>query len=61
MTTGFTFQAKKGSYYVVRFLAAGEVAKLVSMIVSSPLHISDDVATKEHIQNAQDKVETMGN
>lgn len=61
MTTGFSFQVKKGSYYVVRFLTAGEVTKLVSMIISSPLHIGDDVATKEHIENAQEKVEDIGN
>jgi hypothetical protein len=31
------------------------------MITSAPLHISDDVATKEHIDGAQQKVEKIGN
>ncbi len=53
MTTGFTFSAKKGSSYTVRFLAAGKVTKLVSMLNSSPLQVSDSVATKEHIDTAQ--------
>jgi hypothetical protein len=61
MTTGFSFQVQKGNNYIVRFLAAGETTKLVSMIVSSPMHISEDVATKEHIENAQEKVEKIGN
>lgn len=61
MTTGFGFMAKKGSTYTVRFLAAGRVTKLVSMINSSPLQVSDDLATKEHIEGAQTKVEKIGN
>ncbi len=56
ITTGFSFQAKKGNNYIIRFLAAGEVTKLVSMIISSPMHINEDVATKEHIDSAQEKV-----
>jgi hypothetical protein len=60
MTTGFSFAARGGSDYVVRFLAAGTVGKLVSMITSSPLQISAEVATKEHIEGAQGKVEKMG-
>ena len=56
MTTGFGFMAKKGSSYTIRFLAAGRVAKLVSMLNSSPLQVSDDLATKEHIDGAQQKV-----
>ena len=61
ITTGFSFQVKKGSYYIIRFLTQGQVTKLVSMIISSPLHISEDIATKEHIENAQEKMETIGN
>jgi hypothetical protein len=56
MTTGFSFQANKGSTYTVRFLAAGRVTKLVSMIHSSPLHVGSDIATKDHIDTAQEKV-----
>ena len=59
MTTGFTFQGKKGSSYTVRFLAAGRVTKLISMITSSPLHIGDDLATKEHINNAESRVDKI--
>ena len=46
MTTGFSFSAKKDSTYTVRFLSAGKVVKLVSMLNSSPMHVGDDVATK---------------
>jgi hypothetical protein len=46
MTTGFSFVGKKGSTYTVRFLSAGKVTKLVSMLNSSPMHVGDDVATK---------------
>ena len=49
ITTGFTFYARKGSSYTVRFLAAGKVTKLVSMLNSSPIQVGEDVATKEHI------------
>ena len=61
MTSGFTFNAKKGSSYTVRFLAAGKVTKLVSMLNSSPLQVSENVATKEHMSSAQQKVESVGN
>ena len=61
MTTGFSFQANAGSTYTIRFLAAGRVTKLVNMIHSSPMQISEDVATKEHIDGAQQKVEKIGN
>ena len=61
MTTGFSFQANKGSTYTLRFLAAGKIVKLVSMINSSPIHISEDIATKDHIDGAQTKVESIGN
>lgn len=61
MTTGFTFAAKKGSSYTVRFLSAGKVTKLVSMLNSSPMHVGDDVATKEHIDSAQFKLDRIGN
>ena len=61
MTTGFTFSAKKGSSYTVRFLSAGSVSKLVSMLNSSPMHVGDDVATKEHISSAQEKLDRIGN
>lgn len=61
MTTGFAFQANAGSTYTIRFLAAGRVTKLVSMIHSSPIQVSEDVAKKEHIDNAQQKVEKIGN
>ena len=61
MTTGFSFNAKKGSSYTVRFLAAGKVTKLVSMLNSSPLHVGQDVATKEHIDSASDKLDRIGN
>lgn len=61
MTSGFTFAAKKGSTYTVRFLAAGKVTKLISMLNSSPLQVSENVATKEHINSAQQKVDTIGN
>jgi hypothetical protein len=61
MTTGFTFSATKGASYTVRFLAAGKVTKLVSMLNSSPLQVGDNVATKEHIEGAQVKVEKIGN
>ena len=53
MTTGFSFRANKGLNYTVRFLAAGRVTKLVSMIHSSPIHVSGDIATKDHIDSAQ--------
>jgi hypothetical protein len=46
MTTGFAVQGIKGSFYTVRYLAAGRIIKLVSMIVSSPMLIDDQVATK---------------
>jgi hypothetical protein len=61
MTTGFSFHATQGSTYTVRFLAAGRVTKLVSMINSSPMEVSGDLATKEHIEGAQQKVEKIGN
>ena len=61
MTTGFTFSAKKGSSYTVRFLAAGKVTKLVSMMNSSPMHVGDNVATKEHIDSAEEKLDRIGN
>jgi hypothetical protein len=60
MTTGFSFMGRASSEYIIRFLAAGSISKLVSMITSSPLHISDDIAKKEHIETAQQKVEKMG-
>ena len=60
-TTGLTFTAKQGSSYIVRFLAAGTVTKLVSMITSTPIQVSEDVASKVHIDNAQTKIERMGN
>lgn len=41
LTTGLSFQAKKGSTYTIRFLAAGRVTKLVSMIISWQVHIGD--------------------
>jgi len=53
ITTGFTFSAKKGSTYTVRFLSSGKVSKLVSMLNSSPMHVGEDIATKEHINTAQ--------
>jgi hypothetical protein len=56
MTTGFSFQGRKGSVYTLRFLAAGKVTKLVAMVVSSPLLISDQVATKENVNQAQYKM-----
>lgn len=46
MTTGFTFSAKKDSTYTIRFLSGGKVTKLVSMVNSSPLRVSDTIATK---------------
>lgn len=46
MTTGFSFKAEAGNTYIVRFLAAGKVTKLVSMINSSPIQVADDLATK---------------
>lgn len=52
---------KANSEYTIRFLAAGSISKLVSMITSSPLHISEAIAKKEHIENAQQKVEKIGN
>lgn len=61
MTTGFSFQANAGSSYTIRFLAAGRVTKLVSMIHSSPIQVGEDVAKKEHIDGAQQKVEKIGN
>jgi hypothetical protein len=61
MTTGFSFAAKKGSSYTVRFLSAGKVTKLVSMLNSSPMHVGEDIATKEHIGSAQDKLDRIGN
>jgi hypothetical protein len=61
MTTGFSVQANAGSTYTVRFLAAGRVTKLVNMIHSSPMQVGSDVATKEHIDGAQLKVERIGN
>lgn len=61
MTTGFTFAAKKGSSYTVRFLAAGKVTKLVSMMNSSPMHVGEDVATKEHISTAEQNLDRIGN
>ena len=61
MTTGFSFIGKANSEYTIRFLAAGSVSKLVSMITSSPITISGDIAKKEHIEGAQAKVEKMGN
>ena len=59
MTTGFSFQGKKGSSYTIRFLAAGRVTKLISMITSSPLHVGDDLATKDHISDAEGRVDKM--
>ncbi len=61
MTTGLTFAAKKGSTYTVRFLSAGKVTKLVSMLNSSPMHVGEDVATKDHINTAQQKLDRIGN
>jgi len=61
MTSGFSFNVTKGLSYTVRFLAAGRVTKLISMINSFPIEIHQDVATKEHIDGAQQKVETIGN
>jgi ribosomal protein L21E len=61
MTTGFGFVGVKGKSYTVRFLSAGSVTKLVSMLNSSPMQVSDDLATKEHIDGAQGKVEKIGN
>jgi hypothetical protein len=61
MTTGFTFNAIKGASYTVRFLSAGKVTKLVSMLNSSPMHIGEDVATKDHINSAQEKLDRVGN
>ena len=52
MTTGFTFNAQKGMAYTVRFLSSGNVMKLVSMLNSSPMHVGEDVATKDHINSA---------
>ena len=60
-TTGLTFTAKQGSTYIIRFLAAGTVTKLVSMITSTPVQLSEDVASKVHIDGAQTKIERMGN
>ena len=59
MTTGFTFNGKKNSTYTVRFLAAGKVTKLISMITSSPLAVSEDVATKDNIANAESRVDKI--
>jgi hypothetical protein len=59
--TGFSFQSRQGSSYIIRFLAAGSMTKLVSMITSSPMQFSDDLATKVHIDNVQEKVEKVGN
>ena len=59
MTTGFTFQGKKGSSYTVRFLAAGRVTKLISMITSSPLHVGEDLATKDQITDAESRVDKI--
>jgi hypothetical protein len=61
MTTGFSFFGKEGSTYIIRFLAAGGVTKLVSMINSSPIQVSADLATKDHISGAQEKVEQIWN
>ena len=61
MTTGFSFNVTKGLPYTVRFLAAGRVTKLVSMINSFPIEVNENLATKEHIDGAQQKVSTIGN
>ena len=61
MTTGFTFNALKDHTYTVRFLSSGQVTKLVSMLNSSPMHVGQDVATKQHINTAQDKLDRIGN
>ena len=53
MTTGFTFNSIKGSSYTIRFLSSGKVTKLVSMLNSSPMHVGENVATKDHINTAQ--------
>ena len=47
--------------YTVRFLSAGKISKLVSMLNSSPMHVAEDVATKEHINTAQEKLDRIGN
>lgn len=61
MTTGFTFNAQKGMTYTVRFLSSGNVMKLVSMLNSSPMHVGEDVATKDHINSAESKLDRIGN
>ena len=61
MTTGFTFNSIKNASYTVRFLSSGKVTKLVSMLNSSPMHVGENVATKDHINTAQDKLDRIGN
>lgn len=59
MVTGFSINARKGATYTIRFLAAGRVNKLVSMLVSINAAKVDDKANKEHLSSAQNKMETI--
>lgn len=47
--TGLSFNAKKGSNYIVRFINPGVVPKLLSMILASPMQLSMNVTTKEDL------------
>lgn len=61
IVTGFGFHGVKGSNYVVRFLGAGTIPKLVSMLTSSITTSTHDKATKEHLDDAHEKVDRFGN
>lgn len=52
-TTGLSFSGKKEFNYTVRFMGTGQVKKLISMILASPIHIGSDVTTKEHMADSQ--------
>lgn len=46
MVTGFSINARKGATYTIRFLAAGRISKLVSMLMSISTAKVDDKANK---------------